>query len=403
MSFVFRFIIATMSSMIKSQNKKVMIFGVFDGLHDGHISFLNQVQKIGKPIVVVTQDDVVDLLKGKQPKFSLDTRMRDIKNTGLVDIVVAGDLTQHTWSALLHYEPEVIALGYDQEGLKEALESCQKDIKKPFEIVVLDAYHPEKFHSSILNNYNETSVDFNELHKKRIAEKKSHFDKGEYLADFVYGANDGIITTFAVVTGAAGASLPTGVIVILGVANLVADGFSMGASSILSRLSERNFHTSLREEQNFDIEHNPDIAKEEVRGVLNRWDTPSNIVELMVSAITNKKRRWSDFVLREEYNITEEATEQPVKHGIATFVAFVIAGTLPLVPYLFGVRTDHQFTVSIIATAVALFVTGAAQSLLTNKKWWLKTGTHMLLLGGVAAILSYVVGYLIKTVFHIVV
>jgi VIT1/CCC1 family predicted Fe2+/Mn2+ transporter len=191
--------------------------------------------------------------------------------------------------------------------------------------------------------------------------------------------------------------------VILGVANLIADGFSMGASSILSTLSEKNFHRSIRMEQERDVLENPEIAKEEVRHVLRRWDTPKEVLESMMLAITRSKRRWTDFVLREEYNITDEDTENPIKHGVATFIAFVIVGTLPLVPYLFGVRAEHQFMVSIIATAIALFVTGSAQSLLTNKKWWLKTGTQMLLLGGVAAFISYGVGYLIKTVFQVVV
>jgi cytidyltransferase-like protein len=384
-------------------NKKVMVFGVFDGLHGGHVEFLKQARNLGDLIVVVAQDATVEVIKQKRPKQSLGYRIAAIKDAGLADVLVAGDLVQYSWSAIRRYEPDVIALGYDQKGLKDALKVFQGETHIPFDIVVMDPYEPDKLHSSILHADVVEPDSFDVLKKRRIAEKKKRFDKGEYLADFVYGANDGIITTFAVVTGAAGASLPAGVIVILGVANLIADGFSMGASSILSMLSERNFHKSLRREQEYDIEHNPEIAKEEVRDVLKRWDTPRESLESMMLAITRSKRRWSDFVLREEYNITEEDTENPTKHGVATFIAFVIVGTLPLVPYLFGVQAEYQLTVSIIATAIALFFTGAAQSLLTVKTWWLRTGVQMLALGGVAAALSYGIGYLIKTVFQIVV
>lgn len=386
-----------------THDKKVLAYGVFDGLHDGHIQFLNQARRHGELIVVVAQDVTVETIKQKRPQRSLGARIAALKDTKLADIIVAGDLVQYSWSAIRRYEPDIIALGYDQAELKDALQQFQPDAPSPFDIMVLDPHNPEELHSSILHKNAAEPDDFETLHKKRLAEKKKRFDKGEYLADFVYGANDGIITTFAVVTGAAGASLDPGIVVILGMANLFADGFSMGASSILSMLSEKDFHTTLRNEQEYDIEHNPKVAQEEVRHVLRRWDTPREVLESMMLAITRSKRRWANFVLREEYSITEESTENPIQHGMATFIAFIIAGALPLVPYIFGVHVDQQFAVSIIATAIALFVTGAAQSLLTNKKWWLKTGAQMLLLGGAAACISYGIGYLIKTVFNVVV
>lgn len=380
-----------------------MVFGVFDGLHDGHKDFLKQARALGELIVVVAQDATVETIKQKRPKISLGHRIAAIKDADLADIIVAGDLIQYSWNAIRRYEPDIIALGYDQKELKDALRIYQEDSQLPFDVVVLHPHHGGTLHTSLLHTDVVPPDDFKKLLATRIAQKQKRFDKGEYLGDFVYGANDGIITTFAVVTGAVGASLSPGVVIILGVANLLADGFSMGASSILSTLSERNFHKSLRIEQEYDIDHNPEVAKEEVRDVLRRWDTPRESLESMMLAITRSKRRWSDFVLREEYNITEDDTKNPVRHGVATFTAFVIVGTLPLVPYIFGVRSEHQFLVSIVATALALFVTGALQSLLTNKKWWLKTGVQMLLLGGVAAMISYTIGYIIKTVFHIVV
>lgn len=389
---------------MSTRSKKVMVFGVFDGLHEGHKSLLRESAKLGDLIVVVAQDATVEAFKHKRPLYSLGQRIAAIKDGGFADVIVAGDLIQYSWSAIRRYEPDIVALGYDQKDLRDALVVYRETASTPFELVTLVPHQPEKYKSSILqkNTATDKEQSFTDLLAKRIQEKKKRFDKSEYLGDFVYGANDGIITTFAVVTGAVGASLSPGVVVILGVANLLADGFSMGASNFLSIMSRRNVHKMMRQEQDHDIEHNPEVAREEVRHVLRQWDTPVEVIERMMLAVTRSRRRWADFVLREEYNITDEDTEHPGQHGFATFMAFVIVGTLPLIPYIFGVKAEHQFMISIIATAIALFGTGAAQSLLTNKKWWWKTGLQMLVVGGIAAIISYSIGFLIKTVFGIV-
>lgn len=382
-----------------------LVFGVFDGFHDGHRVFLEQVNHVAqKIIVVVAQDAMVRDLKGKWPHNSLGRRINDIRDSGLVDMVVAGDLVRYSWSSIRTYQPDVIAVGYDQHDLKKALEQYQESSLTPFDIVTLDPHHPEKFKSSII--YGQKKSEREALYgrfEKRREEKKRHLNKGEYLADFVYGANDGIITTFAVVTGAVGATLAPGVVVILGVANLLADGFSMGASSYLSTLSERNFHKSLRVEQEHDIARNPDIAREEVRSVLQGWSIPKDIMEPLTQVFTRDRRVWRDFIMRNEFDILEaDGNDKPFQHGLATFIAFVIAGILPILPYLLGFR-GNQFVISIIMTAVTLFGVGASQSLLTYKKWWLRSGLQMLLVGGLAAIISYGVGFLVKTVFGVVV
>ena len=157
-----------------------------------------------------------------------------------------------------------------------------------------------------------------------------------YLRDLVYGANDGIITTFAVVSGVAGASLPVRTVLILGAANLLADGFSMGASNFLSIRS--------------------DEAVRHTRG--------------------------------------EPIGEPfPARHGIATMGAFVLVGAVPLLPYLL-VAPERRFGVAVAATLAVLFVVGALRSAVTNLRWW-RAGLEMLLVGAAASAVSYGVGYLL--------
>jgi len=154
-----------------------------------------------------------------------------------------------------------------------------------------------------------------------------------YLPDLVYGANDGIITTFAVVSGVAGAALSPQTAIILGFANLLADGFSMGASNFLSIRS--------------------DEAVNELRG--------------------------------------EPVQEPfPARHGFATLGAFVLAGSIPLIPFAVAPAAT-RFPVAVFMTLAALFLIGALRALVTRLHW-VRAGSEMLLVGGVAAALSYGVG-----------
>jgi VIT1/CCC1 family predicted Fe2+/Mn2+ transporter len=153
-----------------------------------------------------------------------------------------------------------------------------------------------------------------------------------YLPDLVYGANDGIITTFAVVSGVVGADLSERVILILGFANLVADGFSMGASNFLARRS----HADADE----------------------RADRP-----------------------------------EAVRHGVATMVGFLTAGLVPLIAYLVPLSDDVRFPAAIALTLGTLFAVGASRTLVT-KLGWIRSGLEMLLVGAAAAAVAYGIGAL---------
>ncbi|MFN0103924.1 MAG: VIT1/CCC1 transporter family protein [Bryobacteraceae bacterium] len=158
-----------------------------------------------------------------------------------------------------------------------------------------------------------------------------------YLGDFVYGANDGIVTTFAVAAGAAGAGLSPRIVLILGLSNLLADGFSMGASNYLAIRSRS-------------------AAELETAGSIS-----------------------------EPY---------PVRHGLATFAAFVAAGSIPLLAYLLPGLERHRFAVTAVLGGVSLFAIGAARTLLARDSWW-KKGLEMLGVGGAAGSVSYLVGALV--------
>ena len=160
-----------------------------------------------------------------------------------------------------------------------------------------------------------------------------------HIGDLVFGANDGIITTFAVVSGVSGAALSPHVAVILGLANLLADGFAMGAGNYLGMRSEQEYQLS-------------------VNGAFS------------------------------------ENRLHAVGHAAAIFGAFIAAGSVPLLPFAL-VPNDHVFLASCLATGVTLFAVGSLRTLVTRGRWFV-SGLEMLLIGSVAAAVAYTVGHLLR-------
>jgi VIT1/CCC1 family predicted Fe2+/Mn2+ transporter len=233
----------------------------------------------------------------------------------------------------------------------------------------------------------------------RHAEEVLHkLKSGTYLGDLVYGANDGIITTFAVVAGATGANLSSGLIIILGLANLVADGFSMGASSFLSHSSEADFYRAQRKKEEWEVKEFPEIEKEEVRKILQSWGVAKERIEPVMQDIIKDKDRWIDLMMRQELDLHEMDSANPLRHGIATFFAFLVAGVFPLLPYFFfNITQSLQFPIAATATGISLFLVGAARALITTENF-LKSGLEMLFVGGVAATLAFTIGWLVKNI-----
>ncbi len=165
----------------------------------------------------------------------------------------------------------------------------------------------------------------------------------KYLPQFVYGATDGTITTFAIVSSVVGAGLSPAIILLLGIANVLADGFSMASSNYLSIKSEVKSHSD---------------------------------------------------------SIKDTSTEvSPMNSAIVTFVSFVMVGTIPLLPFITGLLwpsdSSTQFTYSIIATACAFIISGIIRAKVTSQNTSLAV-FETLLVGGIAAYIAYLVGYLLK-------
>lgn len=214
------------------------------------------------------------------------------------------------------------------------------------------------------------------------------------LRPFVLGAIDGVVTTFAVVAGVAGASLDDAIVIVLGVANLGADGFSMAASAFLSSRAERQRRLKAQREEEEHVRLVPDGEAEELRQVFAAKGLDEPTVERVVAALTSDRRLWVDSMLAEELGFAP-ADEAPLRMALVTFLAFVAVGAVPLAAYVVDaagiVEVDAPLAWSTALAACAFFVVGALKARFVDQSWW-RSGGEALLLGGAAAACAYLLG-----------
>ncbi|HEY8227766.1 MAG TPA: VIT1/CCC1 transporter family protein [Pyrinomonadaceae bacterium] len=209
-----------------------------------------------------------------------------------------------------------------------------------------------------------------------------------YLRDWIYGGIDGAVTTFAVVTGVVGAGLSPIVIVILGFANLVADGFSMASSNFLGTKAEHDDIRRLEAIEQRHIEITPEGEREEVRQIFARKGFTGPDLDRVVELITSDRDRWVQTMLTDEYGLPH-AARSPWLAAASTFSAFVVCGLVPLLPFL--LRVGNAVRLSAIATGAVFFAIGSLKSRWSTNAWW-RSGLETLLVGSAATSLAYAVG-----------
>jgi vacuolar iron transporter family protein len=219
-----------------------------------------------------------------------------------------------------------------------------------------------------------------------------------YLGDMVYGGLDGIVTTFAVVSGVAGAQLGSGVVLILGLANLLADGFSMAVGSYLSSKSEQEYYDREYQREAWEVEHFPEGERRELMEIYRARGFTEEEAATLVDLQAKEPKRWVKTMMVEELGMMKDE-RNPVTSALATFGSFLLAGVLPLVIYLIGlavpIPAGLSFPISLALSGAALFALGAAKVLVTERNF-LKSGLEMLVVGGAAAGVAYAVGVLLK-------
>lgn len=225
-----------------------------------------------------------------------------------------------------------------------------------------------------------------------INKRLSGSPKLNYIRDWVYGGIDGAVTTFAIVAAVVGAQLPTGIIVILGLANLLADGLSMAAGNYSATKTEVDNLKRLREIEKRHIHLVPEGEREEVRHLLRKKGIEGEALEQAVQAITSDEELWINTMLAEEYGVSPVAPS-PQQAAIRTFLSFLICGSVPLFPYVADI--PEPFLVSTTLTGLVFFAIGSAKSVWSLTPWW-RSGFETLSIGLVAAGIAWAIGDWLK-------
>jgi VIT1/CCC1 family predicted Fe2+/Mn2+ transporter len=220
----------------------------------------------------------------------------------------------------------------------------------------------------------------------------------QYIGDFVYGGLDGIITTFAVVSGVAGANLDTNIIVILGLANLLADGFSMATGAYLSSKSEQELYDKERERELWEVQHFPEGERSELYHLYRERGYSEEEASALVEIQCRDTDRWVDAMMIDELGLLKD-DRHPLLSGLATLIAFTVAGAVPLAIYFLdmavSISASAAYPIALALSGLALFGLGAAKVLITHRSPF-KSGLEMLLVGGLAAGVAYAVGALLE-------
>lgn len=219
-----------------------------------------------------------------------------------------------------------------------------------------------------------------------------------HAPDAVLGAIDGCITTFAVVSGAVGAGFGPVVPLVLGIANLLADGFSMAVSNYESTRVRADYRAHLRRTEEAHIERIPAGEREEIRQIFRRKGFDGELLEKIVAMICSDKRLWLETMLTEELGLGK-AAPRPMASALATFLAFVLVGAIPLVAFVFpGLPLMGQFTLSATLAGAMFFTIGLAKGRVTGGRPF-RSGLGTLATGGVAAALAFLAGYVLRVGF----
>lgn len=234
--------------------------------------------------------------------------------------------------------------------------------------------------------------------EKHMREEHQASPFATYLKEIVYGGNDGIVTTFAVVAGFAGAQNAQHVaaysfltVLLFGIANLFADGASMGLGNFLSLRSEQDLYKQQKAKEEYEILNNPEMEKAETKELLMQKGFTSAQAEQLVEIYASNPTYWVQFMMDYELQLPNPEGENPFFTGLATFAAFLIFGFIPLIPFIFVDNLSQAFIYSCGFTAFALILLGLLRWKITKESIMRSVG-EIFAIGTVSASIAYIVG-----------
>lgn len=218
----------------------------------------------------------------------------------------------------------------------------------------------------------------------------SHIPGGGIVRELVFGANDGLVAAFAVVSGVYAAAAPAHVVFLAGAAELIGGTIAMGLGGYLSVKSEREYYHAERRREEREVDLFPDTERREVREIFRAKGFDGEVLDAIVRQVTAERERWIDTMMRDELGLALDTHRSPEASGIATGAAYAFGASMPSLPYaVFAPAT--AFRTSVVATLATLFFVGAAKTVVTGQSWW-RAGFEATVIGALAAAATFAAG-----------
>jgi VIT1/CCC1 family predicted Fe2+/Mn2+ transporter len=238
---------------------------------------------------------------------------------------------------------------------------------------------------------------FSKEYRQHLATEHDLGRFSEFLREIVYGGNDGIVTTFAVVAGFAGAgaegaaAVGTIAVLLFGLANLFADATSMGLGAFLSTRSAQDIYRSARAREMREITERPEKERVELFEILRVKDVSEEDIHAFADLYNRNPELLADFMMQHEIGMPDPSGGNPALDGLATFLSFIFFGAIPLIPYFLRYPDQTTFQWSVFATAVALVMLGLLRWRVTHEGVARCVG-ETVAVGGICAVIAYAVG-----------
>jgi vacuolar iron transporter family protein len=238
---------------------------------------------------------------------------------------------------------------------------------------------------------------FSKEYRQHLATEHDLGRFSEFLREIVYGGNDGIVTTFAVVAGFAGAGVEgtaavgTIAVLLFGLANLFADATSMGLGAFLSTRSAQDIYRTARARELREIHERPEKERAELFEILGTKNVPESDIHAFADLYQRNPELLADFMMQHEIGMPDPTNGNPALDGLATFLSFVFFGAIPLIPYFLWDPDRTTFEWSVFATFVALVMLGLLRWRVTHERVT-RCVAETVAVGGICAVIAYAVG-----------
>jgi VIT1/CCC1 family predicted Fe2+/Mn2+ transporter len=217
-----------------------------------------------------------------------------------------------------------------------------------------------------------------------------HAAGGSWVRDVMLGLNDGLVASFAVTSGVAGAFTTGNVAVMAGLSEMLGGAVAMGLAAFISARSQIEFYQSEIARERQEIKQWPERERDEISQIYRKKGFSGALLDQIVAHITADPERWSNVMMREELGFNEESFDRPMRSAMAVGSSYLFGAFMPVWPYIFFVPTEG-IVVSAVSTIVVLFAVGALKTIITSRSWW-RSGLESMATGIAAAGVTYAAG-----------